>query len=94
MKTGETLVIELPANPSTGYAWEVADLDTALLEPVGETEFIQEKSDEDLVGAPEIQIIRLKAITSGKTTLRLIYHRSFEQGVEPLETKWLEIEIK
>ncbi len=94
LKQGETLSIELPANPSTGYAWEVKDLDTALLEPAGETEFIQQKSDEGLVGAPETQIIRLKAVAGGKTTLKLIYHRSFEQGVEPLDTKWLDVEIK
>ncbi len=94
MRTGETLVIELPANPSAGYAWEVDDLDTALFEPVGETEFVQEKNDEGLVGVPETQIIRLKAIASGKTTLKLIYLRSFEQGVDPLDTKWLDVDIK
>lgn len=94
MNKGQTLVIELPANPSTGYAWEAENLDAAIFEPVGETEFIREQSDKAFVGAPETQIIRLKAIGSGETRLTLIYHRSFEQGVDPLETHHLDVSVR
>jgi inhibitor of cysteine peptidase len=94
VKQGDVLVIELPANPSTGYAWEVKDLDATILEIVGEPEFIQSKSGEEIVGAVETQIIRLKAIGKGETRLELIYHRSFEPDVEPLESHFLDLSIK
>lgn len=94
MNKGETLVIELPANPSTGYAWEVENLDTTIFEQIGDIEFVQESKEEPVVGAPETQIIRLKAVASGQTTLNIIYHRSFEPAVPPLETKWLDVDVK
>jgi inhibitor of cysteine peptidase len=94
VQTGDMLVIELPGNPSTGYAWEVENLDTMILEQVGEIEFNQTQSDEPIVGAGGTMIIRLKALTSGETAIKLIYHRSFEKSVDPLDTFFLNVVVK
>ncbi len=91
---GDVIAINLSANPSTGYSWEAQNLDTAILEQVGEVEYKQEKSDQPVVGAPETAIIRIKAVGTGETALKLIYHRSFEQGVDPLDTFFLNVVVK
>lgn len=79
----DTLVIELEGNPSTGYSWEVGALDTAVLAPVGEVQFTPQS---DLVGASGIVILRFQAMGAGESELSLIYHRPWEEDVEPLET--------
>ena len=76
----QVLIITLESNPSTGYSWEVAEMDEDLLRQVGETEFEQMSP---LLGAPEKQILRFKAVDAGQSTLKLVYHRCWEKGVEP-----------
>jgi inhibitor of cysteine peptidase len=94
VQKGDVIAIQLSANPSTGYGWEVENLDSAIIEQVGEVEYQQEKSDQPIVGAPETAVIRLKAVGSGETAVKLIYHRSWETGVEPLETFYLNVVVK
>jgi inhibitor of cysteine peptidase len=79
----QELVIELEGNPSTGYSWEVGALDSAVLAPVGEAEFTPES---DLVGAGGIMVLRFQAVAAGESELSLVYHRPWEEDVEPLET--------
>lgn len=94
VSAGDILVIELDANPSTGFAWEVEDLNTGILEQDGEIEFVQQKTDQELVGGAETELIRIKAVSSGETAIKLIYHRSWEEGVDPLETFNLNVVVK
>ena len=82
MSTGETFAVELEGNPTTGYAWEVDEINPAVLKQVGEPEF---KAESDLVGAEGIVILHFEAIASGDTPLKLIYHRPWEEDVPPLE---------
>lgn len=82
-------------NITTGYAWELEEINAELLRQVGEMEY-REKSDDpdqEIVGAPGEFFFTFEALKSGKTSLRLIYHRSFEEGVEPLETFTLTVNI-
>ena len=82
LKTNQTLVISLEGNPTTGYTWEVAEVDEGVLKQVGETEF---KPDTGDVGSPGMQTLRFETVSSGKTDLELVHHRSWEDE-EPLET--------
>jgi len=98
VKPGETFTVQLDGNITTGYAWEVEEIDTILLMQVGEMEY-KEKSDpdsssaEDLTGAPGEFVFTFKALQIGETPLRLIYYRSFEKDVEPLETFMVTVNI-
>ena len=83
LNTGQMLVISLEGNPTTGYTWEVAELDDQVLRQVGETEF---KPESDAIGAGGVQTLCFETVNSGQTTLKLVYHRSWEADVEPAET--------
>jgi inhibitor of cysteine peptidase len=92
LKKGQTLVVTLEGNPTTGYSWEVAEpLDEQVLRQVGEAEFEQES---EALGAGGVQILRFEAVNAGKFTLKLVYHRPWEEGVEPLETYSLQIVVR
>lgn len=91
LKKGQRLEISLEANPTTGYEWEVEKLDEQILRPVGEPEF---KPQSDLMGAPGVQTLHFQAVSAGQTTLRLMYHRRWEKGVEPLQTYSVEVVVR
>lgn len=77
LETGDTFEVRLESNPSTGYAWEIADTGTgAFLELLSE-EF-EEPEGTDLVGAPGTEVFEFEAIDTGAGILRLEYIRSFE----------------
>ena len=82
LNTDQTLVISLDGNPTTGYTWEVAELDKGVLVQVGETEF---EPDSDAVGAGGMQVLRFEVVNSGQTDLELVYHRSWEDE-DPADT--------
>jgi inhibitor of cysteine peptidase len=92
LKKGQTLVVTLEGNPTTGYSWEVAEpLDEQVLQQVGEAEFKQES---DLVGAGGVQILRFEAVNAGQITLKLVYHRPWEKDEEPLETYSIQVVVR
>ena len=83
IEEGQIVTIALESNPSTGYRWEVAELREDILRKVGETEFEVESI---VPGTPGRETLRFKAVGTGQTTLRLVYHRAWQKGVDPLRT--------
>lgn len=91
LTAGDTLEVTLEGNPTTGYTWEVASVDTSVLKQVGEPAFTPVST---LVGASGQVTLRFEAVGSGKTTLQLIYHRSWETGVAPLHTYEVTVQVE
>ncbi len=89
LNEGQLLLISLEGNPSTGYMWEVEEGSEKIIRQVGEIEF---HSESDLLGAPGKQIMRFQAVGPGQTTLKLVYHRPWEKGVEPAKTFSIQVE--
>lgn len=81
LAAGQTISITLEANPSTGYRWEVDSPDQAIMRQVG-TRFEQPAGR---LGAPGKQILELAAVRAGQETLRLVYRRPWEKGVQPFK---------
>jgi inhibitor of cysteine peptidase len=79
LKQGDTLIIELQGNPSTGFSWEAASVDTAVLEVEGDPEF--EAETPNLVGSGGTFTFTFKASGTGQTELQMIYHRPWEKDV-------------
>ncbi len=91
LSKGHTLNISLASNPTTGYRWEAKDLDEEILRQIGEPEF---ESQSKLVGAPGVEILRFQAVGAGRTALNLVYRRSWEMNVQPLETYSVEVVVR
>jgi inhibitor of cysteine peptidase len=91
LRAGQALEITLPGNPTTGYLWEVASVDAAVLKAVGEPQF---KADSSAVGSGGQITLRFEAASAGQTALQLIYHRSFEKDVPPAKTFEVTVVVK
>jgi len=86
---GGTLILDLEANPTTGYSWEIDAIDETVLRPDGEPVFL---NDSDLLGSPGTMTFTFEAAGEGETVLRLIYHRPWEDTA-PLQTVTLSIAV-
>jgi inhibitor of cysteine peptidase len=94
LSPGQTLEVTLESNPTTGYGWEVSEVDGAVLAQVGEAEFQQASTEgKELVGVGGTETFRFNA-ANGETTLSLVYRRSWEKGVEPAKTFVVQIVVQ
>jgi uncharacterized lipoprotein YbaY/predicted secreted protein len=84
LKAGQMLAVRLDSNPSTGYSWQVSQVDDAVLKQQGEPLFIQPADAPP--GAGGAQVFLFTAAAGGSTTLRLVYKRSFEPDAAPAQT--------
>lgn len=95
MEPGQDLVISLASNPTTGYRWEVLDVDEAILRQEAEAEFVAPDTGQTPVaGAGGTETFRFRAEGSGETELELVYRRPWEEGVEPLETFSVRVNVQ
>jgi inhibitor of cysteine peptidase len=92
VRAGDQIVITLDSNPSTGYTWEVKDLNTTILEQVGDPVF--SSSNPGLVGSVGSLTITFKALKAGTATLTLVYHRPWETGIDPIDTFAVTITVR
>jgi inhibitor of cysteine peptidase len=92
---GQILVLTLESNPTTGFSWEVVEAEDSVLRQTGDAEF-KEASELDAapLGAGGVEVFRFEAVGAGETRLELIYHRPWEEGVEPLETFSVQVVVR
>ena len=91
LKVNDHVRVQIDGNPTTGYTWETENLDTNLLEQVGEAKFTQSST---LVGAGGTFVFTFKALKAGITHLHLIYHRTFEKDTPPAQIFDVTVDIQ
>lgn len=84
LNTGDTITLHLEANPSTGYLWKFGSppYDESVLILRGDR---YTRKEELLSGAAGKRILTFVATSSGRTGLRLIYVRPWEQNATPVK---------
>lgn len=93
LNRGQTLVVNLASNPTTGYEWEVASGAGVVLTPQGEPSYTQ-TSRPGIAGGGGVQTFRFRGAASGQTTLELVYRRSWETGIPPVQTFTLPVVVR
>jgi inhibitor of cysteine peptidase len=83
VKSGEVITVNLAGNPTTGYNWYTANLDTSILSQQGDPDF---KADTTAIGSGGMVTLKFKAESAGTTTLTLNYMRIWETEVPPAQT--------
>ena len=91
VERGSRVSIKLEGNPTTGYLWDLTECDQTILAQSSEVDY---KSGSSLVGAGGIYTFDFKAVDSGKTRVKLIYHRPWETDIEPLNVFEVMIVVK
>lgn len=78
VRANETFDIVLPANPSTGYAWQITNtLDANLIQPAGQT-YVAEQPV--IPGSGGVDVWTFRALAPGETAIEFGY---FPPGDNP-----------
>ncbi|AYC33907.1 peptidase inhibitor I42 [Pseudomonas cavernae] len=93
LHNGQTLVLSLPSNPTTGFRWEVKDAAPQVLRSLG-PEVYSNPEDAGLVGGAGQSTWRFLANIPGDGHLLLVYHRPWEADVAPAKTFDCQISVK
>ncbi|MEI6403765.1 MAG: protease inhibitor I42 family protein, partial [Actinomycetota bacterium] len=74
VSVGQTLVVSLPSNPSTGYSWTVSGApDSAVLTQDGDITYTPSNPDVVMPGSGGSETVRFTATAAGTTTVVLDY---------------------
>jgi len=94
LRVGQVLEITLEANPTTGFGWQVLEVEGAVVEQQGEKAYRQRETDGRRVGVGGWETFTFKATKAGAADLRLVYRRSWEKDVEPAKTFAVKVTVK
>lgn len=78
VRVGETVMVELTGNLTTGYHWHLVFMNEKVLSQVGDVEFIP---DSDLIGSGGKFRLRFQAARAGRSAIKLAYDREWNKGV-------------
>ncbi|MGB2987111.1 MAG: protease inhibitor I42 family protein [Phycisphaerae bacterium] len=78
LRVGQKLRVYLNSNASTGFEWELANLDTSVVE---HTDTVYHGCVVPMPGCPDSQTWKFTAVSPGSTVLRMIYHQPWEEGL-------------
>ena len=92
LTTGDTLIVKLKSNPSTGYKWTVAGDPSPLR--LAKSTYVKNTQSSKAAGAPGVQVLRFNAEGSGVTNLTLVYRRSWEYNVAPAKSFSLRANVR
>ena len=84
LPAGDTLVLRLTSNPSTGYSWAIEGDPLPLRLVKSSTKKTGQNGH--AIGTPVMQEFRLTAVSAGMASLTLEYRRPWESNVAPVKT--------
>jgi predicted secreted protein len=91
-KVGDTFIIPLEANHTTGYSWRLAQPpDPAILKQLSEK---YEEDNSGRIGAGGVETWTFQAMAKGTTTLVFEYVRQFEKNVPSAKTSKFKVTIQ
>ena len=93
LRTGQTLILTLPSNPTTGYRWAIRDAAPALLHSLG-PEVYSNPEDAGLVGAAGQSVWRFQAQNAGDGHLLLVSQQPWAPEVKPVQSFECAISVK
>ena len=86
-----TFTIALKGNASTGFSWNIRDLDTTKLCISGQSRFI---GRDTIPGTSGTFYLDFKPVKKGVSTVRLIYSREWETDIPPEDSFSITIRVK
>lgn len=93
LKLNEIIKIKLESNPTTGYSWNLSGETSTAITSLISSDYKTSTPDKEVVGAGGNETLTFKAIAKGNTTIILSYNKSWEEGVEPIETFKLNVTV-
>ena len=94
LAAGQTLLVRLPSNPTTGYRWVYVEPKDAVLRVDGPSSYEAAPSAGNIAGAGGTEIWKLAPLKAGQQQLRFEYRRPWEQDVAPSQVATFAVTVK
>ena len=91
MTKEDEVVISLNSNATTGYMWEIADINTQVISEKRKSDYLVQSQK---LGAPGIQVFYFIATGAGYSDINFVYRRSWESDTPPLKKYSVKIQVK
>lgn len=82
LEPGQTCLIRLEGNPTTGYRWELSSFDPSVVRLSGEPDY---EPASQRIGAGGSFTFKLEALAAGTSETTFVYRRPWEQDIDPIE---------
>jgi len=93
--TGADLIVVLCSNPSTGFAWDEPQIaDAAVLRIVDRTYQAPDQGTLPIVGAAGGDVLTVRGVERGTTTLSIRYSQPWEGGTQGEWTYALKVTVR
>lgn len=86
VKTGDTIVIRLEANPTTGYLWTTSVPDDMVVREIDSRYVPFKDQPQGLAGAPSTKVFTYVVTGPGEAGIKMEYKRPWESGKAPEKT--------
>ncbi len=94
LTVGDTLMVKLVSNPSTGFSWQLISISDQLVLQNTDQEFILAESEvTPPPGTPGEEIWTFETIGAGVSTISMEYSRPWEGGEKAVETFTLTVTV-
>ena len=93
IKVGDTFIIRLESNPTTGYSWNLPEIPSEIVQKISNV-YEPEKTNGNIVGSGGTEIWTFKAISKGNITLTFQYARPWEKDIPPIKTETYQITVE
>jgi predicted secreted protein len=93
---GHTYSFEYPANPTTGFTWNISDDVKAAFAPyftVTSTYLTQPSDCQDCTGSGGVTHFTITAVAPGTALFTATYNRPWEKNIGPIKTVSIEITV-
>ncbi len=92
---GDSLIVTLESNPSTGFSWALADnSDERVLQQVDHEFVPPETTGTPVPGQGGEEVWTFRALKEGTSTISMEYIRPWEEDAEPAETFGLTVVVE
>ena len=92
VELGEIFEIVLQANATTGYSWELIEIDDKVVQ-LTESEYIADPNSVRLVGIIGKTSFHFQAVGRGETTLKWVRRRPWEKDVGPMRAHIIQVTV-
>ncbi len=74
MAPAQVVLVEIEGNPTTGFTWEMAEIDERVIAPVGDPQY---ESESDADGSGGTYTFRFEAVGPGEAEVVMVYRQSW-----------------
>ncbi|MBQ4614598.1 MAG: protease inhibitor I42 family protein [Akkermansia sp.] len=94
LEVGQSTVITLRGNPTTGFVWQVTEHPQAVKVELAFESTKTAPNERPICGRPRNTIVTITGVQAGHGTVRLIYSRPWEKDAPPAKTKVLNVTVR